>query len=242
MATDRKQLVDQHIIHEYDDALVRANLAGCYGDVAARFYRRLRQDIVGPRVLDVGCGFGLFTRVMRDAGLTVHAIDIDDASLAIARSTYGIECHNESVYQTSLAPGSVSTAVINDAICHLEIPPLFAELRRLGAQRVIVHDSNLDNPLLRAYRHAAGHEEHKDYYPESLAADVRKEGFTLAQLRYENFVCLPASGGLLRAPLPVIGRLPGLLFATDRVLAAALPWVRLARTLAFRYVAIFDRA
>jgi SAM-dependent methyltransferase len=45
----------------------------------------------GPRVLDVGCGTGIASRLFRDAGSRVLGIDVDPRMAAAARES-GIEC------------------------------------------------------------------------------------------------------------------------------------------------------
>src|SRR5438093_468849 len=99
--TERARLIQDHIIHEFDEALVLRNMRGCYGAIMKRFYERLLRDVLGSRVLDVGCGFGGFGASCAAHGFQVHSIDIDDESLRIARLLHGDHYHHESVYGTS---------------------------------------------------------------------------------------------------------------------------------------------
>ena len=133
MNSSRPDLLEQNVIHEFDHALVRRNLHGCYGQLATRFYEQIFAHIVGTRVLDVGCGFGLFSHLCRAHGFRVDSIDIDEQSLEIAREEFQLKCRSESVYDTSLEENSIDTIVFNDVICHLEFPRLMQEVNRLGA-------------------------------------------------------------------------------------------------------------
>ena len=85
LAQCRESLLESHIIHDFKLERVRANLAGCYGAIMGRVYRRILRLVRGGRIIDCGCGFGQFTRVAIDAGFEVHAIDVDNSSLEIAR-------------------------------------------------------------------------------------------------------------------------------------------------------------
>jgi SAM-dependent methyltransferase len=237
----RHDLVRQHIIHDFDRAQVLENLGGCYGTSCRLFYEEMIKKLVGTRILDGGCGFGLFTDLCRKRGFRVHAIDIDEESLAIARSEYDLDCRQESIYETSLPANSIDTVVLNDVICHLDLDRLFAEVHRLGATRVIIHDSNTANPLLRLYRRLADHHENQDYTPKELLQRCRATSFEKTCISWVNFLCLPASGGLQRKPLPILGKFPRLLFNGDRLLQTALSWTGLQRFLAFRYLVVLDK-
>jgi SAM-dependent methyltransferase len=239
-ATDRMRLIQDHIIHEFDEALVLRNMRGCYGELMKRFYGRLLRDVVGNRVLDVGCGFGGFGACCAAHGLQVHSIDIDDESLRIARMLHGEHYHHESVYTTSLQAGSVDTIVINDAVAHLDLSPLMSEIRRLGAKRLLVHDSNIQNPLLRGYRNITGHKEHHDYTAPGLINALEAYGLRCVRCDFVNFLSLPISGGLQRKPIFLLHRFPGVIDGGDRLLGQFFKLVWLDRRLSFRFVAIFD--
>jgi SAM-dependent methyltransferase len=237
---ERARLIREHVIHEFDEALILANMRGCYGAIMGRFYDRLLQHVVGHRILDVGCGFGGFGSRCAAAGLQAHSIDIDDESLRIARMLYRHPYHHESVYGTSLPDDSIDTVVINDAVAHLDLPPLLREVRRLGARRVVIHDSNILNPLLRGYRQVTGHKERHDYTARALVAALAAQRLRCTSCAHVNFLSLPISGGLQRRPLPVLSWFPGLIDAVDGALAWVLGLAHVDQWLAFRFVAVFD--
>ena len=241
MGDGRLELLEQNVIHEFDNALVRRNLRGCYGKLAKMFYEGMLDNIAGTRVLDAGCGFGLFSRLCKDRGFRVHAIDIDEHSLQIAREEFKLECRLESVYETSLPADSIDTVVFNDVVCHLEFPALMAEIARLGARRLIVFDSNIWNPLLRFYRYWSGHEEFQDYNLRQTIEHIERYDFKVRRSVFHNYLALPISGGLQRKPIPVLNWFPRVIDLGDRVLGKVLPWTGLSGYLAFRYLAVFDR-
>src|SRR5439155_1496476 len=131
---------------------------------------------------------GLFSHLCKQKGLEVHSIDIDEQSLAIAREEFQLDCRLESVYETSLPNDSIDTVVFNDVICHLEFPRLAQEIRRLGAKRVIVFDSNISNPLLTGYRSWARHEEFQDYTLKQIIEQVERMNFRTVRTAYYNYL------------------------------------------------------
>lgn len=237
----REQLIESHVIHTYDRALVLQNLRGCYGVLTARFYRQVLATLRGRRVLDCGCGFGLFSALAREAGLDVVSIDLDEASLAIAREVFGLEARRESVYETSLPAGSRDVAVFFDSIEHMDLARVGPELLRLGVREVVIYESNERNPLLRWYRRAAHHEEAHEYSAEDVVRAFAAQGWTLRSRRHLNFLALPVSGGFLRPALPLLSRFPSLIAAADAALEPLLRWSGADALLSFRYLLRLER-
>lgn len=238
---DRRRLLEQHIIHEFDEATAISNLFGCYGAIQRRRYSSFLRLIVGKRVLDAGCGLGLLSKVCLDAGYSVVSIDIDEKSLQLAQRLYSIPCQRGNVYHTHLQTGAIDTTLLFDVIEHLDLVPLAHELKRLGTRRVIVYDSNTSNPLLRWYRRRRNHLEHAEHSPTDVVAAFMAAGFRLREQRYLDTIALPVSGGLQYRAVPVLGHFPNVLLAVDRVLSSALGLIRLDRTLTFRYLLVLDR-
>lgn len=238
---ERQRLIQANIIHDFDATLSARNLRGSYGAVQRRRYRDLLRLVDGRRLLDAGCGLGLLTKVCLDAGYDVTAIDLDDRSLELAARLHSVQASRTSVYATGLAANSIDTALLFDVIEHLDFAPLLAELTRLGCRRVLVFDSNLRNPALRAYRRRAGHEEHQEYRPEDVIAGFGAGGFTLSSASYHDTLALALTGGLQREALPLLGRFPDFVYQCDRMVTWAARLMRIAPLTAFRYLLVFDR-
>jgi SAM-dependent methyltransferase len=238
---DRRRLIEQNIIHEFDEATATSNLLGCYGAIQRRRYSSLLDLIVGQRVLDGGCGLGLLSKICLDAGYRVVSIDVDERSIQLAQRLYSIHCRRASVYRTTLQDGAIDTALLFDVIEHLDLAPLAVELTRLGTRRLIVYDSNTSNPLLRWYRRRRNHVEHAEYAPTDIVAGFLAAGFRLTEQRYLDTLALPISGGLQYPPLPVLSHFPDVVLAVDRLVTGALRLMRLDRWLTFRYLLVFDR-
>ncbi|MSR63000.1 MAG: class I SAM-dependent methyltransferase [Planctomycetes bacterium] len=65
-------------------------------DVRLRFERYLsavRQYSTGKRVLDAGCGTGMFLTLCREAGLEVKGVELSDYAARIGREELGLDIH-----------------------------------------------------------------------------------------------------------------------------------------------------
>ncbi len=237
----RRQLLASHVLHEFDETLVKANLEGCYGRIMRQIYQRILEDMPKTRLLDCGCGFGLFSHVATEQGLDIVSIDIDDQSIRIAQQLFRLPVRQESVYKTSLPDKSRDVAFFFDSVQHLDLQYVLPELQRLGVKSVAVYDSNVRNPLLRLYRAATKHEETHEYTPSALIHTFAQSGFRLRQMRYDNLISLPISGGLQRHPLPLLHRFPRTILTIDRTLSAFARLVRLDRFVCFRFILYFEK-
>jgi SAM-dependent methyltransferase len=151
-------------------------------------------------VLDVGCGVGYGADMLAAGGaLEVEGIDVDEATVAAARESFGSErvrfrAADALQALRALEPGTVDAIVCFEALEHLPDPePVldrFAELVRAGVRLV------LSVPNSRAF--AERNEfHHTDYgYDEALAAFGRIDGATVL---YQHI----AEGALLAGEEPV---------------------------------------
>lgn len=109
-------------------------------------YRNLKDK----NVTDLGCGSGVLSRRMRDAGGTVTSVDISSNALKILKKNDTTNIHpvQDYVPKTSLKDDSYDLVVCTELIAHL--PPdeyrlLFSELTRLvKADGYIICSSSMD--------------------------------------------------------------------------------------------------
>jgi SAM-dependent methyltransferase len=242
LAYPRSGLIDANIIHEFKLSRVVQNLDGCYGELMRKRYREMLSWIKGTRIIDCGCGFGQFSRVALTAGFHVTAIEIDEASIALARTYSGIPCYKESVYQTSLPDGACDTAVCCDSVQHFNIQYFAHEMERLGVKRIVIYDSNIENPLLMMYRVLADHKESNDRTPQEIVRQFEEYNYRSVRLEYENIIALPVSGGFQRRPVPLLHRFPRALRAIDHALVKFIRACGLERRFSFRFFLVLDRA
>lgn len=113
------------------------------------YYRRVHRGVaaqwrpkVGERVLDVGCGTGVFLRdlAMHEAGLRLVGLDLSEDMLRVAkRPLEGTkspppEFHAGSVYEMPFSDGAFDV-VLNTMSCHFYIEQVraFREIHRVTA-------------------------------------------------------------------------------------------------------------
>jgi 2-polyprenyl-3-methyl-5-hydroxy-6-metoxy-1,4-benzoquinol methylase len=131
----------KRIIRAYDDPVVRAYCWGRFGILRQRFLDEIGQYLPEDGVvLDIGCGFGLFSLYYAATGprRVVHGIDVSVRRIGVARraaARLGLQNAN---YETGDArdfkgTGEVSAAYMLDIVHHVppaSVPPLLRALRR----------------------------------------------------------------------------------------------------------------
>lgn len=87
------------------------------------FVRRALEDAgeTGP-VLDVGCGSGLFLRMLKEQGTAVVGLDLSVKAAAIAWTSNGVPCFSGELTRVPLADGSCSAVTMFHVLEHLENP------------------------------------------------------------------------------------------------------------------------
>ena len=128
------------IIRAYDDPIVRAYCWARFGILRQRFLDEIGQYLPaeGP-VLDIGCGFGLFSLYYAATGprRLVHGLDVNARRIALARRAAARLTLANVVYEQSDAcdfksDGEVSAAYMLDIVHHVpaaSVPPLLRALR-----------------------------------------------------------------------------------------------------------------
>src|SRR5262249_28537507 len=107
------------------------------------------------RLLDVGCGSGLFLYRMKQLGWDVLGVDPDPAAAAFARDRYGIHVEVGDFSDVPVAPGSFDAITLNHVIEHVHDP--IGVIRRCGTLlkphgRCVMIPPNVDS---------LGHQEHR---------------------------------------------------------------------------------
>lgn len=113
-------------------------------------------DVNGSRVLDIGCGGGLFLSKMRDQGATVMGLELSDSRALYATRQYGMEIVKHPVESDYWAKHAESFDVVTlwDVIEHVNYPratlTAAAGLVKTGGLLLI------DTPCRDAFYHRAG--------------------------------------------------------------------------------------
>jgi len=130
----------KRIIRAYDDPIVRAYCWARFGILRQRFLDEIGQYLpeAGP-VLDIGCGFGLFSLYYAATGprRLVRGLDVSGGRIALARRAAGRLGLDNVSYEEGDArdfkgDGEVAAAYMLDIVHHVPpatVPPLFRALR-----------------------------------------------------------------------------------------------------------------
>jgi SAM-dependent methyltransferase len=131
----------RRIVRAYDDPVIRLYCWARFGILRQRFLDEIGQYLPpSGEVLDIGCGFGLFSlyyastgrgRFLR--GLDVNARRIAVARRAAARLSIDNVAYTVGDARDFKADGEVAAAYMLDIVHHVPpetVPPLLAQLRR----------------------------------------------------------------------------------------------------------------
>jgi 2-polyprenyl-3-methyl-5-hydroxy-6-metoxy-1,4-benzoquinol methylase len=96
----------------------------------------------GPRLLDLGCGLGGYSRALGERGFDCYALDVSDEYVQAARSI-GVRADRYDGQQLPLADGAVDTVILLEVLEHLEQPDaLLREAARVSSRNVLVSTPN----------------------------------------------------------------------------------------------------
>ncbi len=113
--------------------------------------RSFLPDPAGRRALDIGCGTGAFTRALSREGWEVRGVDVARAMVNRARAR-GLSCDPGDALRGLGEPdGSfdlVTAAYVAHGLRREDRARLFAEMRRLSRDTVLLHDYTPDRSLL----------------------------------------------------------------------------------------------
>ena len=141
------------IIRAYDDPVVRAYCWARFGILRQRFLDEIGQYLpdTGP-VLDIGCGFGLFSLyyAATGPGRLLRGLDVNRRRIALARraaTRLGLDnvAYEEADARDFKGDGEIAAAYMLDIVHHVppsSVPPLLAALRRAlpAGGRLVVKD------------------------------------------------------------------------------------------------------
>lgn len=96
---------------------------------SAIFLRRYQPD-VGDRMLEVGCGNGMFLLLARDRGWTVEGIDLSGSAIRAGRETHGLPVQEADFAHYDAEPGTYRAIVAWEVLEHLPDPRGFLDKAR----------------------------------------------------------------------------------------------------------------
>lgn len=196
MMDPRQQAIADNVIHDEDHEANHRKLQGLYGRVAERQNARIAAACAGPRVLDVGAGYGNLTRRLLNAGFDATGIEIDDEKIPLARQWYDVRLDKVDIHESGYADGQFDTVIFREVIRHLRLEEVCRQAARIAARRVIVFQANPIWMLRLAYK-ISGHHEHAEYGLSDIADTLRSAGLSVRKIEYYDTIAFPLSGGYI---------------------------------------------
>jgi 2-polyprenyl-3-methyl-5-hydroxy-6-metoxy-1,4-benzoquinol methylase len=202
------------------------NWASPAGQVRARRRARLIGDAAGlkpgMRVMEVGCGTGLFTELMSAYGAHILAVDISPDLLALARKRHlppDLVSFREMRFEEGDIEGPFDAITGSSVLHHLDMIPALRRMYELLKPGGVIAfaEPNMLNPQIWAERHIPAIRDRHHVSPDEtaivrwkLARDLAQIGYTAIQIRNVDWLH-PAT------PEPLIGAVYRLGLLLERI-------------------------
>lgn len=143
------------------------------------------------RILDIGCGDGLFLKYFKNCGLEVHGIDFGKTASNYARDILGLDVFTGSLEEAKYQSGSFDAVSLYAVLEHLPDPlQILREINRILKPGGILFISvpNFNSLESRIFRErwvaikAPAHLYH--FTPATLRAFLLKAGFAIVEIKY----------------------------------------------------------
>ncbi|UCF08778.1 MAG: class I SAM-dependent methyltransferase [Thermoplasmata archaeon] len=89
---------------------------------AEKYYDLIAYHKTGGRILDIGCGGGLFLKVAKDHGWETYGVEISSDTSSHARQRYGLDVTTGTLEETHFEPRFFDVVTMWDVIEHMEDP------------------------------------------------------------------------------------------------------------------------
>ena len=165
----------------------------------------------GARVLELGCGAGSLTYLLRRAGLDAAGLEMSPAAIELGRRHFGLEVHRGPLEELELE-GDLDAIVAVDVLEHLPHPLSMMKLcaRRLASDGLLL----LQTPCYRddgsEWEMLLPGEHLHLFTEESIERMLREAGFVAVEVRgslfpYDMWVVAARRLPLVRRPHPLAG-------------------------------------
>jgi ubiquinone/menaquinone biosynthesis C-methylase UbiE len=186
---------------------------------------RLSKLTPGSRVVDLGCGSGVFTNVLQQRGYRCTGVDLSPKLIAIARSKFtAIEFLEGDVERLPFPDAAFDGVLLSGLVHHLPDPARCAaevfRILRPGGQ-FVAFDPNRMNPFMFLYRDrsspfysAAGvTENERPVLAREVAMVFRQAGFRVGTEYLSNLKYRYIASRVMRKLLPLYNLIDSMLFA-----------------------------
>jgi len=167
------------------------------------------------RLLDVGCGMGIFLSMAKEKGWEVFGVDVSDYAISFARKKFGLNCFTGKLKNANFPDKYFEVITLWDAVEHFENPlEELEEIKRiLTDDGIILFDTPNVESLMRliahwTYRATGGlfkypvrklyHQFHLYYFsPRTLRMLLDKAGFEIIEMKKKTIPITKARGNRL---------------------------------------------
>ena len=178
----------------------------------------------GSRVVDLGCGSGVFTNVLHQRGYRCSGLDLSPNLIAIARAKFsGIDFVEGDIERLPFPDGSFDGVLLSGVLHHLPDPSrcaaeVFRILRPRG--KFVAFDPNRMNPFMYLYRDRSSPfyssvgvtENERPVLAQEIAATFRAAGFRVGSEFLSGLKYRYVASGKVRWLLPLYNAIDNSLF------------------------------
>ena len=208
-------------------------------DVIQRFLR-------GPKLLDIGSGYGTTTAQLTAAGFDCVGVDYDQQSIQFARMQFpNCKYRQANAEDLPFDDGTFDTIVLRDALHHLYGEANFAKVKseivRVAKprSRIIFFDPNV-NSMLRLMRLLSAHRDEECQY-ETARNIMRELGYSVIHSSFNTVYSLPLSGGYVGIDFtPNLDLIHSCILESEKLAETAIRKLGLERFLCWRYLIVGD--
>lgn len=181
----------------------------------------------GARIVDLGCGSGVFTNLLQQRGYRCSGVDLNSKLIAIARTKFsGIEFHIGDIERLPFADASFDGVLFSGVLHHLPdrsrcAAEAFRILRPGG--KFVAFDPNRMNPFMYLYRdHTSPFyssvgvtANERPVLASEVAATFREAGFRAGTEFRSGLKYRYVASGAIRRLLPLYNAIDSFLFGPD---------------------------
>ena len=236
---------DAHHHYDHYSTEMAERLDGFYGQVDKRINASIDSYVVGESVLDVGCGFGSLTELMRFNGRIAVGIDLLENCVIEGKRRFPLaDLRFVKSEDLDFPDKSFDTVVLKDVIHHVyeedDISEFLKGVKRIARKRLVILDPNPMVLLLLA-RKVIGHID-PVCAPTDAMRVLEEEGFKVSRIEYSDVLAFPLSGGYVGPVLvPARPKFVGdFVLFIDQTIFKLVRFLKLEKHISWRYLLVAE--